>query len=185
MKPVQRSEILDYVTYEEQRGGLRASALEAKRQRRITVGDLLCFLFENTETVRYQIQEMMRTEKIVKEAGIQHEIDTYNELIGGPGELRCTLLVGILSEADRERLLPAWLDLNEHLYLRLSDGRNLRPTWDSRQVGESRLSSVQYLSFAVGDSYPVGVGCDHPAPELHHETTLDSEQVEALREDLS
>ena len=184
MKPVQRSEIVDYVTYNEQRSTSRASALEAKRLRRIPVGDLLCFLFENSETVRYQIQEMMRTEQIVKEAGIQHEIDTYNELIGAPGELRCTLLIGILSEEDRDRLLPAWLDLNEHLYLRLADERRIRPTWDSSQVGEARLSSVQYLTFDVGDSHPVAIGCDHATPDLHHETPLEPEQVEALQQDL-
>ncbi|MGB5194955.1 MAG: DUF3501 family protein, partial [Polyangiales bacterium] len=72
MKPVERAEILDYVTYGEQRESIRAAALRAKSVRRILVGEHFTFLFENHETVRYQVQEMMRVEKIVKEDDIQH-----------------------------------------------------------------------------------------------------------------
>ncbi|HCP33666.1 MAG TPA: DUF3501 domain-containing protein, partial [Deltaproteobacteria bacterium] len=86
MKPVQREEILDYVTYGEKRNEIQLSVLKQKEPRRIHLGEYLTFLFENTETIRYQIQEMMRVEQIVKEEAIQHEIKTYNELIGEEGE---------------------------------------------------------------------------------------------------
>ena len=85
MRPVQRSEILDYVTYTDGREALRAAVLAAKRPRRLHVGRYLTFLFENRDTVRYQVQEMMRTERIVKEADIRHELETYNELLGDDG----------------------------------------------------------------------------------------------------
>ena len=78
MRPVERHEIIDYATYEEQRNAIREQVLKVKESRRIHVGDHLTFLFENAETVRYQVQEMMRTEKMVKESDIQHEINTYN-----------------------------------------------------------------------------------------------------------
>lgn len=184
MRSVQRPEILDYQTYSEQRDAIRASAMAAKALRRYEVGEYLCFLFENRETVRYQIHEMMRTEQIVREADIQHEIDTYNELIGDEGELRCTLLIGIPSEAERDELLTAWMGMNGSLYLVLDDGRRVRATWDDRQVGETRLSSVQYLSFAVGDALPTAIGCDHSDAKLQHETVLSEEQLAALRSDL-
>ena len=82
MKHVSREEILDYVTYEDQRSEVRENIMKIKEVRRINVGGVLSFLFENKDTVRYQIQEMMRVERIVKEADIQHEIKTYNEILG-------------------------------------------------------------------------------------------------------
>ena len=93
MRPVKREEILDYITYTEKRSELQLSVLKQKEPRRIHLGEYLTFLFENTNTVRYQIQEMMKAEQIVKEEAIQHEIDTYNELLGSKGELGCVLPV--------------------------------------------------------------------------------------------
>jgi hypothetical protein len=183
MKPVQRTELLDYVTYNEKRDALRPVALAAKTPRRIAVGEYLVFLFENQDTVRYQVQEMMRVERIVKESDIQHELDTYNELLGGAGELGCTLLIGIDNEAERDEKLTAWLDLPKHLYATLPDGTRIRPTFDDRQVGDTRLSSVQYLKFDVGGVTPVALGADLPA--LTVEVPLDEAQKSALEADLA
>lgn len=182
MKRVERSEILDYVTYVEQRETIRGSALRAKSVRRLLVGEYFTFLFENRETVLYQIQEMMRIEHIVKEDDIQHELDTYNELIHSAGTIGCTLLVGIDDEALRDRKLQEWMGLNEHIYAKLPDGGLARPTWDPRQVGDTRLSSVQYLSFPLGPDAPVTVGIEMAGIEA--ETELSGAQREALRADL-
>jgi hypothetical protein len=182
VKPIERSEILDYVTYGEQRDQIRESALRAKSVRRILVGEHFTFLFENRETVRYQIQEMMRIEQIVKEEDIQHELDTYNELLHQKGTIGCTLMVGIDDERERDAKLQAWMGLNEHIYARLPDGATVKPHWDPRQVGETRLSSVQYLSFALGDTAPVAIGIDMPGVEL--ETDLSEAQRDALGQDL-
>jgi hypothetical protein len=182
MKPIERSEILDYVTYGEQREAVRAAALQAKSERRILVGEHFTFLFENWETVRYQVQEMMRVERIVKENDIQHEIDTYNELIHPAGSLGCTLLIGIDDEAERDEKLQAWIGLNEHIYATLPDGTRVKPTWDPRQVGDSRLSSVQYLSFELGPDAPIAIGIAMPGIEA--ETELSDAQREALGRDL-
>ncbi|MCR9162285.1 MAG: DUF3501 family protein [Nannocystaceae bacterium] len=183
MKPVQRTELLDYVTYNEKRDSLRSEALAAKAPRRVGVGEYLVFLFENQDTVRYQVQEMMRVERIVKESDIEHELETYNELLGGPGELGCTLLIGIDDEAERDEKLSAWLDLPAHLYAKLPDGTRVRPTFDPRQVGDTRLSSVQYLKFDVGGVTPVALGADLPA--LSVEVELDEAQRAALEADLA
>ncbi len=183
MSAVRREEILDYVTYEEQRDEIRASAMRAKAARRIHVGEYLTFLFENHETVRYQILEMVRAERMVKEADIVHELETYNELLGGPGELGCTLLIEVVDEKEREQRLREWLPLVEHLYARLEDGTRVRPTYDSRQVGEERLSSVQFLKFDTRGEVPVALGSDFPGVQC--EALLTAEQREALREDLA
>jgi hypothetical protein len=182
MKPVERSEILDYVTYEELRDTLRPLAMEAKGERRILVGDAFTFLFENRNTVRYQVQEMVRTERMVREADIQHELRTYNELLGGPGELGCSLLIGIDDERERNEKLRAWLALPQHLYAKLADGTKVRATYDARQVGDERLSSVQYLKFPVGKVAPVAIGIDLPGLDV--EATLTPEQRAALQADL-
>ena len=182
MTLVNRNEIVDYETYEDTREAFRKSVLEIKKPRRIHIGDHLTFLFENRITIRYQVQEMMRTERIVKESSVQHELDTYNDLLGGSGELGCTLLIEIDDEAQRQVLLRAWLDLPGHLYIKLKDGERVPAKYDARQIGEDRLSSVQYLKFDTKGRLPVAIGSDLPA--LRIETMLSSSQQEALTEDL-
>jgi hypothetical protein len=108
MRPVERAEIVDYVTYQEARDGILERVMKLKIPRRVHLGEHLTFLFENHETVRFQIQEMIRVEQIVKEADIRHEIETYNELLGAEGELGATLLIEIENPDERESLLRKW-----------------------------------------------------------------------------
>jgi hypothetical protein len=183
MRPVKREEILDLAVYEKSREAIRPSVLEAKRRRRVHVGGVLTFLFENTATVRYQIQEMVRAEGMKREPDIAHEIATYNELVGAKGELGCSLLIEITDPAERDVKLRAWVAMPKHLYVRTEDGEKVRARFDERQIGDDRLSSVQYLRFDVKGRQPIAVGCDLPA--LTAETTLDGEQREALRQDLA
>jgi len=183
MKPVQRDSLLDYVTYETERERLRAAVMALKAPRRVHVGGVLTFLFENTETIRYQVQEMMRAERIVREADIRHELDTYNELLGAPGELGCTLLIEIEDADDRQRKLGEWIELPAALYLRLPGGALVRAHCDERQIGETRLSSVHYLKFDVGGRVPLAIGADHPG--LCAETELSAATRAALGEDLA
>ncbi|MBK7709403.1 MAG: DUF3501 family protein [Acidobacteria bacterium] len=183
MKKVERSDILDYVTYEEQRAEIRAAAMRAKDARRIHLGDYLTFLFENTETIRYQILEMVRAEKIVRESDIRHELDTYNELVGGPGELCATLLIEIEDVDDRARKLAEWVGLPAKLYLKLADGSRAYAQPDERQNEEAKISSVQFLKFVCGGQVPVAIGCEHPAYSI--ETDLEDSQAAALCADLA
>ena len=183
MRTVRREEILDLSLYERSREELRPPVLEAKRLRRVDVGGVLTFLFENTATIRYQVQEMVRAERMTRDEDIRHELETYNELLGGRGELGVTLLIGIPDAEERDRRLREWLALPGHLYLKTEDGEKIRPAFDPRQVGVDRLSSVQYLKFDVRGRVPVAAGCDLPA--LAAETALGAEQREALARDLA
>jgi hypothetical protein len=183
MRAVRRDELMDLAAYERSRGEIRAAVIEAKRRRRVHVAGVLTFLFENTATMRYQVQEMIRAERITKEPEILHELETYNELLGGKGELGCSLLVEIPDPAERDRKLREWLDLPSHLYAKLEDGSKVWARFDPRQVGTDRLSSVQYLKFDVGGRTPVAVGSALPA--LAVETPLDAEQRAALAADLA
>ncbi|PYP88118.1 MAG: DUF3501 domain-containing protein [Blastocatellia bacterium AA13] len=183
MNPVERSEIVDYMTYEETRDAFRDRVMAAKAIRRVHVGEYLTLLFENHLTVRYQIQEMVRAERIVKEADIVHELETYNELLGGEGQIGCTLLIEIPDSAGRPQKLKEWWDLPEKLYLELEDGARVRATFDERQRGDDQLSSVQYLKFDPKGRVPVAVGSD--LPQLEVRVMLTGEQRKAIEEDLA
>ena len=182
MQQVRREEIQDFVTYEEKRVEVRERTMKIKEARRIVVGGVLSFIFENKDTVLYQIQEMIRVERIVKEKDIQYEIKTYNEILGKPGELGCTLLIQIDDPNERDDKLTKWLDLPRHLYLKLEDGALIRATFDERQIGDGRLSSVQYIKFDTRGMVPKSIGSDHPL--FTEEITLSAEQKTALSDDL-
>ncbi|MBK9519196.1 MAG: DUF3501 family protein [Anaeromyxobacter sp.] len=183
MRHVTREEILPLEAYERARPEIRPAIIEAKKPRRIHVGPNLTLLFENTATIRYQVQEMVKAERMTREADIRHELETYNELLGGPGELGATLLIEITDPAERDDKLGRWRGLEAHLYLALENGTRVRATYDARQVSEERLSSVQYLKFDVKGQVPVAAGADLPALTL--EVALTPEQRAALRQDLA
>lgn len=182
MRHVTRQELLDLGDYERARPEIRQRAMAAKEPRRVHLGSVLTFLFENAETVRYQVQEMLRAERIVDETAIHHELETYNEVLGRKGELGCALLIEIDDPAQREVKLREWLLLPKHLYLVTASGKRVPATYDPRQVGADRLSSVQYLKFDVKGEAPAAIGTDLPGLSL--EAAFSPEQRAALEEDL-
>jgi hypothetical protein len=183
LKPVERAEILDYQTYADQRPALRAAAMAAKDLRRVHAGPHLTFLFENRETIRYQIQEMVRAEQMVREADIQHELDTYNGVLGGPGELGATLLIEIEDEVQRGVLLRDWRDLPGTIALLLEDGRQVPARWDESQMSEDKLSAVQFLIFPAGaGARPSGLRVAHPVLKVEVEFSAGTRA--ALADDL-
>ena len=183
MKKVERAEIVDYETYEDERRALREHVMAEKSVRRVHVGEYLTFLFENHDTVRYQVQEMVRTERLVRESDIRHELDTYNELLGNDGELGCTLLIEIDDANQRPALLKGWRNLPEHIAVELEDGRQVKAHYDPRQIGDARLSSVQFLKFDTQARVPTAMVVDHPELKLRVELT--DAQRQALSADLA
>ncbi len=179
---VGREEILPTAEYKPIRGPRRRWVRLVKGRRRVHLGDSLTFLFENRDTMRDQIQEMVRIEQLTDEADIRHELDTYNALLGGPGELAATLLIELPDKAERDEKLARWTDLPDRLYVRLLDGSRVRARYDAAQASDERVSSVQYLKFDTGGRVPVAVGTDHP--ELTAEVVLTEDQRDALYEDL-
>ena len=182
MPKVHRSEILDFLTYGEQRDRIRAEAMAAKALRRVHLGEHLTFLFENHTTIRYQILEMVRAEQMIKESLIQHELDTYNAVLGDDGELGCTLLIEITDEAERAILLRRWRNLPGHIFMTFTDGTREAARFDAEQMSDEKLSSVQFLNFAVGNRTPLGLMTD--LPELVTDTVILPEARAALLADL-
>ena len=183
MKPLTLADIEPLDEYLAHREEVRARVIALRNRRRVSLGNRISLAFENRETVRYQIQEMMRAERIVRETDIQHEIDTYNELLGAPGDLGCTLLIEIDDPEERSEKLSRWLGLPETVYVELEDGTRTFAIADDRQQDGRRLSTVQYLRFPVGNRAPVAVGVDFAATRSR--TMLSPEQREALASDLA
>lgn len=178
---VQRREILDLAAYEARRHVLRPELMQAKQLRQVLLGEMLNFMFESLETVRYQIQEVLRVEGVTDELRIQREIETYNQLLGAPGELGCTLLVELGGDAGAHSL-EALAELERSLYVRMPSGEQVHADSTSERPAQ-RLSLVQFLSFAVRGVAPVAVGCAHPL--VRTESSLSLEQRRALQRDLS
>jgi hypothetical protein len=150
MNKVDRSEILDLGEYEKIRTHFRNRMIARKKNRRISVGEHMTFVFENHDTVLLQIQEMLRTERISAEKGILHELETYNELVPGEGELSATLLIEYDEQAERREALDAMADLGEHVALEVGGAKH--PARFRPLPGEEpgRLPAVNYLFFAPG-----------------------------------
>ncbi len=180
---VTRDEILSNSDYAARRSELRAGILAEKERRRVHVGRYLTFLFENHDTMWYQIQEMLRIEGTTAENDVLHEMNTYNELLGGPADLGCTLLIEIDDPLQRDIVLRKWIDLPRYIYMRRADGSQARAVYDERQVGDDRLSAVQYLTFDVKGDAPTAIGLD--APDMEIEVALSDDQRAAFAADLS
>ena len=186
MRPIDVSEILDIAAYELERKRLRPRIMALKDRRRIRLGDHMSMVFENRETVRYQIQEMMRIERIVEPEAIRHEVDTYNELIPGPNELSATLFIEYETPEERAIWLRELLGLEHHVGMEVA-GRVVRARFDTRQIASDRLSSVQYIKFPLDPEQirrwreGVRIFVDHPRYRAEH--VLTPEQLDELARD--
>jgi hypothetical protein len=138
MKPITSNEILALADYERVRGWLRPLCIHEKDHRRLAVGSHLTLLFENGQTVWYQIQEMICTAKLAAADAIAHEIETYNELLPGPGELAATMLIEYPEPVRRDAALRRLLGLENHLWISMDKKRG-RALFDTPQMTTDRI----------------------------------------------
>jgi hypothetical protein len=134
------------------RGDYRARVIALKRERRVGVGDRVTLLFENRETLRFQIQEMLWVERIDSREGVQAELDVYNELMPKEHELSATLFIEITDSARIKPELDRLVGIDAHVALVLGEepGESvLRAQFDARQLEPDRISAVQYLRFRL------------------------------------
>jgi hypothetical protein len=146
MKRIERNEVLGLGEYETIRERFRSRVIAEKTDRRVEVSDILSATFENRDTVLLQIQEMLRTERITSEPGILHEIETYNDLIPGEGQLSITLFVQIPDKALRDEMLVLLAGLEEHIAIEVGGARFA--AHGKREAGrEDRTTAVHYFKF--------------------------------------
>lgn len=156
MRKVDVSEVKDLVAYEKVRDAMRARTIEVSRNRRISVGNNVSLLFENRDTVLFQIQEMVRTERIVDEARIREEVDSYNVLVPGRDELSATLFIEIpeLIEMTPSQVRMAvnrfqGLDRDGVVRLNVGPDVSLPARFEEGHSNEEKMAAVHYLRFAV------------------------------------
>jgi len=112
-------DILDLRAYERVRDDYRRRVIELKRRRRVGLGPILTAVFESADTVRFQVQEMARAERIATDEGIAHELEVYNRLIPAEGELSATLFVELTTEAELRHWLPRLVGIERALVFEL------------------------------------------------------------------
>ena len=152
MKLLETSEILNLVEYEKVRDARRRRIVELKKARRIAVGRYLTFVFENRDTVWFQIQEMVRAERIVDDGRIAEEVEVYNALLPQPGELSATLMIEIEDAAQIKPVLDKLLGIDTRGYVKLTVGSRVIPgDFEAGHSDEERgkLSAVHFVRFAL------------------------------------
>jgi hypothetical protein len=190
MRKLTPGDIVDLRAYERERDEFRARVIALKKPRRIPLGNLITIVFENTETIRFQIQEMARAEKMLRDEQIEHEVDTYNELIPEPGELSATLLIEITDPDALRELLPRLPGIQRHVVFDVagSEVRGVEPDEERLTREDEITSTVHYLKFVLTPEQqaafaagPVRIVVDHLAYQA--ETVLSDEQRAALAAD--
>jgi hypothetical protein len=156
--------------YEQSRPAQQARIIALKKRRRLAVGPHMSLLFEDRRTLLFQIQEVLRIERITDEARVAREIETYDDLLPRPGVLLATLFFEFTSRADAQAVLADVVDFDEHTFLRV--GHHRLPVRYVRSPDEPRLTGVNYLHIPVPDaqrlllaqsSVPVAFEITHPA----------------------
>ena len=175
MRPLDAAEIVDLETYARLRPEYQRRVIEYKRGRGLAVGDRVSLLFEDRETIRFQVQEMLHVERISDPEKVQHELDVYNELVPRERELSATLFIEVGEPGQIRAELDRLVGIDEHLLLRIGDGASaveIRAAFDPRQRESDRISAVQYVRFALPPAeeerardpwVPLWVRIDHPA----------------------
>jgi hypothetical protein len=174
-------DIVDHRAYERERDEFRAGIIEMKRRRRIPLGDIVTIVFENTDTMRWQVQEMARAERMLTDEAIAHEVETYNELIPGAGELSATLFIELTDDASLRTWLPKLIGLEFHVHFELGDGSSrvqAVPRDEERLTRDDITTTVHYLKFpfdapqrAQLASGPAHLVIDHPEYQARVELT--------------
>jgi hypothetical protein len=192
MRKLTLADIKDVREYEREREEFRSRIIATKKRRRIHLGELLTITFENTDTMRFQIQEMARVERMVSDEQIAQEVATYNDLIPDPGELSGTLFIEI---DDKEKLyewLPKLVGIQRALSFRFDTAPDVAgiPQDEERLTREEVTSTVHYLKFPFTpeqakalESGPARVVVDHE--NYTAITELTEEQRAELASDLA
>lgn len=145
------ADILDLRAYERVRDGYRRAVIEHKRARRIALGELLTLVFESLDTIRFQVQEMVRAERILSDEAVQHELDVYNALLPAPGELSATLFLDLTSEDQLRHWLPRLVGIESAVAVEVSGGlvTSVPEAGHAEALTrETVTSAVHYVRFA-------------------------------------
>lgn len=190
---ITRDSLMTLEAYAKARPVLRAEVIRHKKLRSVQLGNHLTLLFEDDMTVRYQVQEMLRIEKIFDEEGIQSELDAYNPLVPDGSNLKATVLIEYANEAERKVALAKLIGVEDRLFIQVEGQTRVYAIADEDldRENEEKTSAVHFVRFELAqpmkDALKAGaqlmIGCDHPNYPAHLEE-LPVETLASLVKDL-
>jgi hypothetical protein len=182
-RPLTLEDLLDVRAYERERDAWRAEVIALKKLRRLALGPLASVVLENATTVRFQVQEMVRVERIIEDRLVQAELDAYNPLVPARGELSMTLFLELRSDEELRTWLPRLVGIEGSLLVRFGPGTGLErrgvveAAHASMLTREETTASVHYVKIPLGEEL-IGTFVEGPAmlvvdhPQYRHEAEL-------------
>lgn len=194
MAKITRESLLGLEQYAKARQAFRTEVMAHKKHRTVFLGRHVTLLFEDELTMRYQIQEMLRAERIFEDEGIQDELDAYNPLIPDGLNWKATMMVEYADADERKRMLARLIGVEARVWVRVEGFDQVFPIADEdlERETEEKTSSVHFLRFeltpemarAVKQGAVIQMGVDHPAYRVAIEA-VDPKIRDALAEDLT
>jgi hypothetical protein len=173
MARITRDTLLTLEAYARERNQFRSKVLAHKRHRTLTVGPNVTLVFEDELTMRYQIQEMLRAERIFESEGVQDELDAYNPLIPDGSNWKCTMLIEYPDAEERRRMLPKLIGIEDRVWVRIEGCKPVYAIADEDMERENaeKTSSVHFLRFELAEDMKLrmrsgaalAIGIDHPS----------------------
>ena len=171
MQKLQKEDLYSLEQYSELRGDFRDKVIEHKRNRRLPLGTNAALYFEDKLTMQYQVQEMLRIERIFEAAGIDEELDAYNPLIPDGSNWKATFMVEFPDEEERRVMLSHLLGIENSVWLQVGDSKKIRPIADEdlERSDDEKTSAVHFLRFELDenqaktlkDGATLSAGIDH------------------------
>lgn len=154
MQKLTRADLQSLEQYSEIRDSFRAEVMQHKRHRRLALGTNAALYFEDRLTMQYQVQEMLRIEKIFEANGIEEELAAYNPLIPDGRNWKATFMVEFPDEDERRGMLARLVGVENHIWLQVGGGEKIRPIADEdlERSDEDKTSAVHFLRFELGDA---------------------------------
>ena len=171
MQKLSRETLLSLEQYSEKRDEFRQAVMAHKRDRRLELGTNATLYFEDSMTMQYQVQEMLRIERIFEAEGIQEELDAYNPLIPDGSNWKATFMVEFPDVEERKAMLARLVGIEDKVWLQVGDGEPIAPIADEdlERADDAKTSAVHFLRFelSAGDvqalkaGAPLAAGIDH------------------------
>ena len=194
MTKITRESLMTLEAYHKARPEMRKQAIEQRRLRTVALGEHLNIIFENEFLMRYQIQEMLRVEKVFEDEGIQDELDAYNPLVPDGSNFKATMMLEYPTEADRKIALAKLIGVEHKMFVQVEGQPRIYAiaNEDLERSTSEKTSAVHFLRFelpaAAKKSLLAGaqmmVGCEHAEYPMHVETLPDA-ALASLVQDLS
>jgi hypothetical protein len=173
---IKRDSLMSLEAYARGRNEFRAKVIAHKKHRTVHLGANVTLLFEDELTIRYQVQEMLRIERIFEEQGIQHELDAYNPLVPDGGNWKATMLIEYPDAEERRRMLAALKGVERRVWVQVGGGARIYAVADEdlERENDEKTSSVHFLRFELGVEArselrrggALAIGIDHPSYDV-------------------